>query len=78
MGNDHPAMRNIYQPLIDACRGDKSRLTRLHTSAAELLRSSYDALLQAPEGSEERSHQEWLQRQIKDALAQIDKLCGWS
>lgn len=49
----------------------------VHNFAAELLRSSYDALLKAPEGSEERKRHEWLQTEIKVALKQIDELCGW-
>lgn len=71
-------MRNIFQSMIDARKGQKQALVGVKVFAAELLRSQYDALLASPEGSEERARQEWLQGQIKEALAEIDKLCGWA
>jgi hypothetical protein len=71
-------MRNIFQTQIDACQGHKGRLTGLKVFVAELSRSQYDALIEAPEASERRVQMDALKVEIHEALLQIDKLCGWA
>lgn len=63
--------------MIDKRLGHKPSLVGLHSFVAEYQRSNYDALLASPEGSEERRQLVAEQAEIKEALAQIDKLCGW-
>lgn len=70
-------MRNVYQTQIDACQGDKRRLTALHIAVAEFLRSLDDAILDAPAGGERQVALDALKREVNEALLQIDKLCGW-
>ena len=70
-------MRNRFQTMIDKRHGHKPSLVGLHNFVAEYQRSQYDALLAAPEGSDERKQLAAEQAEIKEVLKQIDKLCGW-